>query len=161
MSMRNFRDVEAIRAAGRERDADALLGRLDRVRETGPDRWLACCPAHDDATPSLSIRETDDGRVLVHCFAGCAAADVVSAAGLELADLFPDRPGDHRQRPTRPGERWIPRDVLRAVADEAFLVIIAAEDVAQGRPLTEADRDRLGVAHARLRAAAREVGIRA
>lgn len=35
------------------------------------DQWLARCPAHDDHQPSLSIKETDDGRILFHCFAGC------------------------------------------------------------------------------------------
>ena len=71
---------------------NALLERLDRVRETGPGRWLARCPAHDDRHPSLSIRETEDGTILIKCWAGCSAADVVSAVGLEPRDLFPDRP---------------------------------------------------------------------
>jgi DNA primase len=31
----------------------------------------ARCPAHDDRTPSLSIRDADDGKVLVRCHAGC------------------------------------------------------------------------------------------
>jgi len=64
--------------------ASRLLNRLDRVHETGPGRWLACCPSHEDGTPSLSIRVLDDGTVLLHCFAGCSAADVVAAVGLEL-----------------------------------------------------------------------------
>jgi hypothetical protein len=33
---------------------------------------MACCPAHDDRNPSLSVRRAPDGRVLVHCFAGCS-----------------------------------------------------------------------------------------
>ena len=37
-----------------------------------------CCPAHDDKHPSLSIRDSDDGKVLVHCHAGCAQDDVVA-----------------------------------------------------------------------------------
>ena len=32
--------------------------------------WMARCPAHDDRAPSLSIRDADDGKVLVHCHAG-------------------------------------------------------------------------------------------
>ena len=32
---------------------------------------MARCPAHDDREPSLSIRDGGDGRVLVHCHAGC------------------------------------------------------------------------------------------
>lgn len=45
-------------------------------RRTGAT-WLACCPAHDDREPSLAIRDGDDGRVLVHCHAGCDQRDVI------------------------------------------------------------------------------------
>jgi hypothetical protein len=40
--------------------------------------WMARCPAHDDLTPSLSICATDDGKVLVHCHAGCGQEQVIS-----------------------------------------------------------------------------------
>jgi len=139
----------------------ALLSRLDRVRNTGPGQWLARCPAHDDGSPSLSIRETGDATVLVKCFAGCGAADVVAAVGLELRDLFPARLDKHRRRPTRPGERWVPRDVLRALADEVLVILLAAEDVAADRAMSDDDRQRVATAEARIRAAAREVGIHA
>jgi hypothetical protein len=64
-----------------------VLERLDGVREAGAG-WTALCPAHDDTRPSLSVNEGDDGRALVHCFAGCAADDVIKACGLNMADLF-------------------------------------------------------------------------
>lgn len=41
--------------------------------------WFACCPAHEDREPSLAIRDSDDGRVLVHCHAGCDQRDVIDA----------------------------------------------------------------------------------
>jgi DNA primase len=50
---------------------DAFLDKLTKVKRTGNGTWLACCPAHEDRSPSMSVRELDDGRVLVHCFAGC------------------------------------------------------------------------------------------
>lgn len=34
-------------------------------------QWLARCPVHADRTPSLALREGDNGRLLVHCHAGC------------------------------------------------------------------------------------------
>ena len=68
---------------------DNLLSRLDRVKKQGSG-YVALCPAHDDKSPSLSVSEADDGRVLIHCFGGCSTADVVAAVGLELCDLFPD-----------------------------------------------------------------------
>ena len=40
------------------------------------------CPAHEDRTPSLSISEGEDGKILLHCFAGCGFEEIISAAGL-------------------------------------------------------------------------------
>jgi len=48
------------------------------------------CPAHDDHKPSLSVKYRD-GRVLLHCFAGCSAVAVASALNLHMSDLFDDR----------------------------------------------------------------------
>jgi putative DNA primase/helicase len=42
-------------------------------------QWIACCPAHDDRKPSLSICDADDGKVLVRCHAGCEQARVIAA----------------------------------------------------------------------------------
>jgi len=47
--------------------------------------WSARCPAHDDRTPSLSLRDTGDGKVLVRCHAGCDQDEVIAhlkASGL-------------------------------------------------------------------------------
>src|SRR5205085_10933037 len=54
-------------------------------------RWTARCPAHDDRHPSLSIRETTDGKVLVYCHAGCKQTVVLGALrkrGLWSNDRF-------------------------------------------------------------------------
>lgn len=41
--------------------------------------WMACCPTHEDRTPSLSIAQGEHGAVLVHCHAGCAQGVVIAA----------------------------------------------------------------------------------
>jgi putative DNA primase/helicase len=41
--------------------------------------YMACCPAHKDRNPSLSLRDSADGRVLVYCHAGCAQAAAIAA----------------------------------------------------------------------------------
>lgn len=66
-----------------------ILERLRRVRKLG-NGWTACCPAHEDRNPSLSVGIGEDGRFLICCQAGCRTADVMEAIGLRLADLFPD-----------------------------------------------------------------------
>jgi len=57
--------------------AATLLAMALGGREVG-GAWMARCPAHDDRRPSLSIDETADGRVLVHCHAGCDQRDVIA-----------------------------------------------------------------------------------
>lgn len=132
---------------------DNLLSLLEGVKRTGNGTYLARCSAHQDRSPSLSIRETDEGKVLIHCHAGCSAHEVVSAVGLELADLFPPRPAD----PAfigKPERRPFPAaDILRAIGFEAIVVGCAASAMLAGQPFTQTDRDRLLVAVGRIQAA--------
>jgi hypothetical protein len=98
-----------------------LLARLGGVKRRGPGRWQALCPAHKDTAPSLSIQEESDGRVLIHCHAGCAAHEVVAAVGLDMRALFP--PKERRRRTTTHDDLdpvTIPRDVL---TDPRFLAL--------------------------------------
>lgn len=68
-----------------------VLSRLDDVRPRGRGQWQAKCPAHDDHNPSLSIGEGDDGRLLLHCFAGCAFPNILTALGLLVNGSGQDR----------------------------------------------------------------------
>ncbi|MBL8418640.1 MAG: hypothetical protein JNN31_10440 [Dechloromonas sp.] len=137
--------------------ADTLISKLDKVKRTGKDRWSARCPAHADKGPSLSIRETDDGRVLVHCFAGCSVHEIMQAVGLELSDLFPPRDDGQNYRPER---RPFPAsDALRAISFEALVVCAAAAAMATGEPLSTVDRERLLQAGERIQSALSGAGL--
>ena len=68
---------------------DLILANLDKVKSTGKHKWVACCPAHADRSPSLAIKEVGD-RILIHCFSGCLAAEVMGAIGMTMSDLFND-----------------------------------------------------------------------
>jgi hypothetical protein len=70
-------------------NADQFVAMLDGVKRKGDSQYMARCPAHDDHDPSLSVTE-HNGKVLVKCWAGCTALDVVESLGLSLADLFHD-----------------------------------------------------------------------
>src|SRR5215212_6590242 len=51
--------------------------------------FRARCPAHRGVSDnSLSIKEGDDGRVLLTCFTGCDLQEIVNALGLDVVDLF-------------------------------------------------------------------------
>jgi hypothetical protein len=129
--------------------ATRILDRLERVRETAPGRWLARCPAHPDRSPSLSVRELDDGRVLLHDFGGCDASAVLSALGLEMSDLF-DKPLGN----LRPSRSRIPaRDLLEIISEETSVVAIVAADLIGKKAVTEADWQRLAKAASRIGAA--------
>ena len=141
---------------------ERLLDRLESVRRTGRNRWMARCPAHDDRGPSLSIRECDDGPILLHCFAGCGAAEVLTAIGLDFSDLYPERSphgdGGHRRRPER--KPFPASDILLCVAHEALVVASAAALLIAGYPMTAIDRERLILAAERLQAAISMSGVR-
>ena len=118
--------------------AEKILDRLELVRETGPGRWTARCPAHDDKTPSLAIRDVD-GKLLLHCFAQCSLHEIVSAAGLELSDLFPDKPGSNK-----PISNPFPAtDILRCLSNEFTVVMLVASDLARDGNLNSETKGRL------------------
>jgi len=66
---------------------DAALTALERVTGYRPvkagDGYQARCPCHADHTPSLSVKM--NGRLLLHCFAGCRYDHIVAALGLAPA----------------------------------------------------------------------------
>ncbi len=74
-------------------DPSAFLERLQGVKRSGKG-WLACCPAHDDANPSLKIDVGDDGRILLRCHANCSFDSIVAATGFTRADLAGDSGGN-------------------------------------------------------------------
>ncbi len=135
-------------------EVDNLISRLEGVRSTGQNRWIARCPAHDDKSPSLAIREVDD-RVLIHCFAGCSPQEIVSVVGLDLSDLFPES-----REPHKPLSRPFPAsDILRCISFESLFLKICALDLKNGEQLSDKDYDRLGVSHNRIVAACRAGGL--
>ncbi len=122
--------------------ADLILTRLESVRVVGPHRWVALCPAHDDRSPSLSIRATDDGKTLIHCFSGCAPDDILTAIGLTWKDLYPERDKAAYEAALSAGHRHR----QRALADitlkdwSQWVLNIAAADLRAGRAHSLEDR---------------------
>ncbi len=68
-------------------DFENVLDKLE-VADRNGEKAMCFCPAHDDRhRPSLSIK-AENGRLLLHCFAGCSPEDIVSEVGLAMKDLF-------------------------------------------------------------------------
>jgi len=126
-----------------------VLARLEKVRQRAPGQWSARCPAHADKGPSLSIRETPEGGVLLHDFAGCGVTAIVTAMGLDMSDLFPPRTLSGRE-PKRTPRLLTASQALELLDFEAHLVVIAAANVAHGVVLTQTDRERISQAASRI-----------
>lgn len=121
-------------------DTAEFISRLVGAKQTAPGRWLARCPAHDDKSPSLSVREADDGRTLLTCFAGCDAGAVAGAVGLTMRDLFPQGSAvaAHGVRTPVPVS-----DVLEVVEWDVLTVAVIANDLARGAEVTPERKKKL------------------
>jgi len=118
-----------------------ILTRLSKVRKSHRG-YKACCPVHNDKNPSMSITETDDGKVLIHCFScGARGTDVVEALGLPNSELFS-------------GEftgTYDPKFKLKSTELEDKMVITLYEqEKREGKYLTHSDYKRYRLAKARI-----------
>lgn len=99
-------------------------------RSTGKGKWQACCPSHNDKHPSLSIKETPEGTILVHCRSGCRQDQVIGS--LQEKGLWPKKTS--RWAEAHPGLTW------EQVEHAKMVLFIARCD-------KESHRDALWTAH--------------
>lgn len=130
------------------RPIELILSRLEKVSgNKGGSRYKALCPAHADRSPSLSICEGDDGRVLLHCFSGCRAEAIVSSVNLTMMELFCVDIGSKRP-PRVPGVSR--REIRTAIEFEKTILFIAKTDETKGRCISANDLKRAQLALQRL-----------
>lgn len=124
---------------------DNLLSRLQKVRKTGKDSWMACCPAHSDKNASLAIKNLDDGRILISCFASCDTYSILSAIGLDWDDVMPESLGEHK-----PVKQIIyASDALRLIKYETQIILYAAYQIKKN-DYTSDDVERLELSMQRI-----------
>lgn len=111
-----------------------FIARLQGVTRNG-DGWSARCPAHEDRRASLSVKDASDGKILIHCHAGCTPEAVAAAMGLQLADLF-------KGKPERKGKRVVATYPYTDKSGKLLFEVVRFEkkDFRQRRP----DPDRPG-----------------
>lgn len=117
---------------------EKILSRLDGVIKTN-GQYMANCPAHSDKDPSLAIKESEN-KILIHCFAGCSALEVLEAIGLSVTDLYTDTPTHHKKRPIKSSYRIRP-PVEKITPDSYYntVIAIAKSDVYRGTQLNPVD----------------------
>ena len=68
-----------------------FLDKLDGVTYVEPNKYMACCPVHEDKVPSMSVTVKDvkgTEKILLKCFAGCRTEDILEELGLTPQDLI-------------------------------------------------------------------------
>jgi hypothetical protein len=92
----------------------------------------------------MSVRETADGTVLIKCFAGCSALDIIRKVGMKPADLFPQNyRAPHTQRgPAKPNHWHARNEAFKSVMRETQLVGLIAADIAEGKRVSQQDAER-------------------
>jgi len=128
---------------------DNVLNRLGKVKQTGADQYVACCPAHEDKSPSLSIRFLPDGRILMKCFAECSINEVLDAMGLNFRNLFPEKLGE--LKPIR--RRISPTTALEVIYFEGLVIQTTARMIINKESLAEKDYVRVTTAFMRINSA--------
>jgi Toprim domain len=115
------------RAASAAVIAESLAGR--RIKQLKGGNYLVPCPAHDDSSPSLSLRDGDRG-LMVHCWAGCEPGDIYAAIrrrGLKVEqDDVATEPAKgsseyQRQQAEKAGWLWSKRRPITGTIAEHYL----------------------------------------
>tara|TARA_R110000764_G_scaffold2738_2_gene11742 strand:+ start:8350 stop:8775 length:426 start_codon:yes stop_codon:yes gene_type:complete len=110
-------------------DIQIILDRLEKVRKSGKG-YMACCPVHEDRSPSMGIEEKDN-KILCHCF-GCGAKGIEIVAALNLPPdvLFHDpleRIEDKHHQLNKKSD-W-----------DDFMLMMASDTLKQGKLLRHKD----------------------
>ncbi len=133
---------------------EIVLSKLNKVKPSSNGKWLALCPAHPDKSPSLAIKQTDDAKILIHCFAGCQVSDIVAAVGLELSDLMPESP--MYKKGTKP-PRFNKYELFDRLRDEALIMSLAIRHLLDYQGLSPEDLTRVLLAERTINEIVREV----
>ncbi|MFM7012041.1 MAG: CHC2 zinc finger domain-containing protein [Betaproteobacteria bacterium] len=122
-------------------NVEEILQRLEKVKRYNQrsNSWVACCPAHDDRSPSLSVKALDDGRILLHCFGGCDVEQILSALGVSMSDLMGEQPTEYQHQANR-SDRIPLGDMLRAMAYSGFRIALMAARMGNGHELTAEEK---------------------
>ena len=114
------------------------MNHFDGVRETGNGQYSCRCPAHEDKSASLGIKQGDGDRILLNCFAGCDVKTILESAGLEWKDIMNEEKLFQTEK-----LGFNPYAVLKAIRDEVLIIGLASADVRNGKPLNDKEHDRL------------------
>ena len=114
------------------------MNHFDGVRETGNGQYSCRCPAHEDKSASLGIKQGDGDRILLNCFAGCDVKSILESAGLDWKDIMNEENLYQAEK-----HKFNPFAVLKMLRDEVLVIGLSSVDIRNGKPLNDVDHDRL------------------
>lgn len=129
---------------------DVFLNKLNKVTSKGNGRWLACCPVHNDKSPSLAI-DDDNGVVLIHCF-GCGATgpEVADKLGIDISELFPPNNTDYENHTNQSRKYFNSGHVIDALFDEILISTIIIDGIIKDPSQAAQVKERLVTALSRI-----------
>ena len=80
---------------------DRILSLLGGAKKKRGDEYICICPCHDDKDPSLWVKETEKGIVMIDRARRCQTSDICAAIGIQTSELFRDPPTGGRERKNR------------------------------------------------------------
>jgi hypothetical protein len=102
-----------------------FLTRLDKVKQVGNGEWVACCPAHDDKHPSMSVSEKGD-TFLVKCHSQhCGGIAIIESVGLTASDFYEKTDLPIHIRATK--RKWSPRQICELGGESISSVALLLE----------------------------------
>lgn len=124
-----------------EAKTENFLSRLEGVRNTGQNKWMARCTVHADKSASLGIKQLDD-KIIFNCFAGCDKQSILAAIGLKFEDLFPDKVGYEK----KPVPRFSRSEFFDVAINEAGILALAIGVLLNGDEICEMNLKRVQIA---------------
>ncbi len=111
---------------------DQILDRLVNVKKSGTNKWIACCPVHEDKTPSMGVWDEGE-RIIMHCL-GCGAKgpDIMGALSLPVRMLFKD----DKSMPAG----YVPKAVIEKAKEAVYFADIFESEVNKGYQATLAEK---------------------
>jgi len=98
--------------------------------------YMCKCVSHEDKSPSLHITDGENGRPVVHCFAGCEFHDI--AKELEVMGLWPKNENEEEGR-----RKWAQKKAAEEYSHAKLIVALAMGKIMHGETLTQQDRKSL------------------
>jgi hypothetical protein len=114
------------------------LNHFDGVRETGNGQYSCRCPAHEDKSASLGIKQGDGDRILLNCFAGCDVKSILDSVGLDWKDIINEEKLYQAEK-----HKFNPFAVLKMIRDEVLIIGLSSSQIRAGKALNDEDHDRL------------------